>query len=350
MKNTACATIPAVQAPRQAEYIPLARQSERDKIWDERRAWADTLTAALHRAGVEGLSAKVRDCAEALFFWLRTDISTGELAIKLKSAPFCHSRHCPICGWRRSLRAKAIMYAALPKILDEYPTSRWLFLTLTVRNCPVSELRDTIQHMNKSRKRLQERKDWPALGWICAIEVTVGKDGTAHPHFHLLLQVPASYFSHGYVKTAEWVQRWREAARLDYDPVCDIRTVKPRKAVVEAAEATQGAEAEGAALDPRIEALRGAISEVSKYAAKASDLIQFKPVELAEYIEQVRGLKFLTSGGTLKGILKDVREEGKQDLVHVGGEEEGQGSDEDPTLNFHWRKTAKQYQRKRGGS
>ncbi|WP_414042022.1 protein rep (plasmid) [Acidithiobacillus sp. M4-SHS-6] len=307
------------------------------------------MSHALARAGLDKYSVQLRDCCEALFFWLRTQAETGELGIKLKSAPFCHNRHCPICGWRRGMKVKATLYAALPAIMDQYPTSRWLFLTLTVRNCPVDELRATIQHMGKSLKRMQERKNWPAQGWICGTEVTTGKDrdGTAHPHFHLLLQVPSSYFKGpNYIPTREWVRRWRDAARLDYDPVVDIRPVKPSK---KALQRIEEAKARGEDVDTRVEALRGAIAEITKYAAKASDLTQAGPEWLATYIEQVHGLKFLTSGGTLKGVLKDLRKQkgDDEDLVHVGDEGEEGGSDDDPTLAFHWRAKRGQYQRKR---
>ena len=348
--NTAIDKLTPFKLPRKARsdegLIALSDESENDEIWDKRRAWTDTMSQSLAAAGLEKLSVRLRDCANALFFWLRTNQETGEQGIKLKSAPFCHNRHCPICCWRRGLKTKAIMYAALPRILEQYPTSRWLFLTLTVRNPDIRDLRETIRHMNQSRKRLIERKDWPALGWICATEVTFGKDGNPHPHFHLLLQVPASYFSHGYVKTSEWVRRWREALRVDYDPVCDVRVIKPRQKDIEALQATQEPLPGQEPLDPRIEEMRGAIAEVTKYPVKAADLIDAGPEWLAEYIKQVHGLKMLTSGGTLKGILKDVREEGKQDLVHVGESAEG-GSDDDPTLAYHWRVKHKKYLRKK---
>ena len=70
-----------------------------------------------------------------------------------------------------------------------------LFLTLTVRNMPVCELRDALQHMNKSWQRLIKRKEFKAVqGWIRTTEITRGKDGSAHPHFHILLMVPPSWF------------------------------------------------------------------------------------------------------------------------------------------------------------
>lgn len=46
-----------------------------------------------------------------------------------------------ICTWRKSLRWKAKAYSSLPKFLEEHPGYRFLFLTLTVKNCEVNELR-----------------------------------------------------------------------------------------------------------------------------------------------------------------------------------------------------------------
>ena len=71
---------------------------------------------------------------------------------------FCRVRHCPVCQWRRSLLWRAVMFQQLPNIQERFPTHRWVFLTLTVKNPPVTELRDTLKHMNDSWKRLIETK------------------------------------------------------------------------------------------------------------------------------------------------------------------------------------------------
>jgi hypothetical protein len=40
-------------------------------------------------------------------------------------------------------------YKALPEIEAEYKSARWMFLTLTVENCEITDLKNT-PHMNKS--------------------------------------------------------------------------------------------------------------------------------------------------------------------------------------------------------
>ncbi|WP_253297333.1 protein rep, partial [Vibrio cholerae] len=56
-------------------------------------------------------------------------METGETRLRLRSAQFCRVRHCPVCQWRRSLTWQARIYHSLPKIVVDYPSSRWLFLT-----------------------------------------------------------------------------------------------------------------------------------------------------------------------------------------------------------------------------
>ncbi|MCE4093463.1 protein rep, partial [Klebsiella pneumoniae] len=88
-----------------------------------------------------------------------------------------------------------------------YPDSRWMFLTLTVRNCAIGELGDTLSRMNTAFQRLKDRKEFrPVQGRIRTTEVTRGSDGSAHPHFHTLMMVPPGMLNgKSYVKHARWV-------------------------------------------------------------------------------------------------------------------------------------------------
>jgi plasmid rolling circle replication initiator protein Rep len=312
----------------------LSDLSAKDRPWDIHKELAGQFSDALGDARLARPAARVHDCATALFFAMEHS-NLGEVKLKLRSAPFCHYRHCPICQWRRSLKSKAIIMTALPAILEQYPTARFALLTLTVRNCEIETLRETIQKMNQGWKRLIKRVDWPAIGWIRSVEVTRGSDDSAHPHYHILLMLPSSYFHHGYIPTREWVQRWRESMRLDYDPICDIRQVKPKKSIDASEDIAK----------KRSAAVVSAVSEVAKYSTKTTDLLQAGPDWLRAFVKQVHGLKFLTSGGALKNILKSVKEDDeKEDLIHVG---EGEAEpDAGPKLRFGWRQTHSRYARK----
>jgi plasmid rolling circle replication initiator protein Rep len=206
---------------------------------------------------------------------------------------------------------------ALPSIEQAFPTARWVFLTLTLRNCEVHDLRATIHSMNRAWNRFVQRQEFAStvLGWIRTTEVTRGCDDSAHPHFHCLLMVRPSYFTHYYVKQQRWTELWRDCARLDYRPSVDIRTVKSKPGSTESP-------------------LRRAVAETLKYAVKPSDM---RDDWLIELTQQVHRLRFVASGGVLKDILRET-EETEQDLLLA---EDGEGGE--PTLFFDWRRAVRRY-------
>ena len=86
---------------------------------------------------------------------------------------------------------QARFYQSLPRIVADYPDARWMFLTLTVRNCAIGELGEMLNRMNAAFQRMKVRKEFlPVQGWIRTTEVTRGSDGSAHPHFHTLMMAP----------------------------------------------------------------------------------------------------------------------------------------------------------------
>ena len=208
--------------------LRLSEVSQIGKTWDKHRANADKVSNYYASTG-EGCfnryARRVRMCSELLEFRLVSQ-SEGSFKFKLSDARFCRVRHCPVCQWRRSLMWKAKAYKILPQVVADYPKYRWLFVTLTVKNCSIEELRVTLDWMNKAFKRLTELKAWSAKGWVKSIEVTKGRDGvSAHPHLHILAMVPPSYFSHGYLSHAKWVALWQQCLRVDYQPVIHVSAI-----------------------------------------------------------------------------------------------------------------------------
>ena len=102
----------------------------------------------------ERYAERISHCSGVLRFGQVIDQETGEIGLKLREAQFCRVRNCPVCQWRRSLMWQARFYQALPALEQEHPKARWIFLTLTVPNCPVEELRATLQEMGKGWQRL----------------------------------------------------------------------------------------------------------------------------------------------------------------------------------------------------
>lgn len=310
--------------------VPLADVSDKDSVWDEQRYKTELVGDIYsYNAEFERYAERMTDCSTFLEYGFNDD------GLKLKNANFCRVRHCPVCQWRRSLLWKSNMYVAYEEIKAQYPTHRWLFLTLTVKNCDITDLRETLKHMNKSWTRLKDRVQFLKVvdGWIRTTEVTKGKDGSAHPHFHVMLLVKPSYFAKNYIKQSEWSELWQSVLRVDYMPIVDVRTVKAktrkRQEVVSADDA-----------------IKGAIMETLKYSVKPSDMIGDGSKEsnawFYELTKQTFKLRFVASGGALKDALKRDDDITDDDLINTGNDEEDTNTD-DRRLVFTYKKVAHKY-------
>ncbi|NES67871.1 MAG: protein rep [Okeania sp. SIO2D1] len=294
----------------------LAELSQRDKPWDKHRANADKV--ANHYRGDEDFgnyANRIDFCSQLLDFRLIPD-DGGGYRLKLAVSRFCRVRHCPVCQWRRSMKWKAKAYNILPKIVKDFPKHRWLFLTLTVKNCLITELRETLKWMNKAWKRFIQNKAFPAIGWVRSTEVTRGKDGSAHPHFHCLLLVKPYYFSgKSYMKQAQWVELWQKCLRIDYKPILDVRPVKRGSQPMEL------------------------IPELLKYCVKESDMVRDKDWFL-ELTHQMHKMRCVVTGGVVKEYLKELEEE-PEDLIG----DDGEGEVDEGHMYFGWRKQEKLYRK-----
>lgn len=289
----------------------LSDLSEKDKPWDKRRSETDVVSSLYNQVGYERLVERLDSCSQRLQFAIAQD---GIFA--LESARFCRVRTCPTCQWRRQLMWKARFYNALPSIERDYPKHRWIFLTLTIRNCPIAELRETVDWMNGGWKRLIQRKIFPADGFIRSTEVTRNeKDGTAHPHFHGLLLVKACYFSgQSYIKQDEWVNLWRQSLRVDYTPVVNVKAVKGD--------------------------VSSAVKELLKYSVKPADLIA-DAMWLKELTIQLHKTRAVSVGGVLKSYFSD-EEPTDEELIH-GDEPTVEVDSNSPRFIAHWNKPDKRY-------
>lgn len=314
--------------PRPLRRDGLTDYSPTDKPWDEHRALSDEIAAIYGDSDeFQRRSARISECGSLLLFSTPIDPETGEIRFKLFEASFCRVPHCPVCQWRRSLMWKARFYSGMPEIMEQHSNARWVFLTLTAKNCPVWQLRDEIKHLNQSWQRLIKRKEFRLVdGWVRTTEITRGRDGSAHPHFHALLMVKPSWFTSGYVTQAEWTQIWRECIRADYDPIINIKAVKPRK----------GDDATG------LDFLRGAVAETLKYSVKPSDMTD-DPEWFREMARQTFRCRMIATGGKLKNILR-VEEETNDDLIL--GDDEHEKVLEGVRLAFGWHRPEKRYRRR----
>src|SRR5882672_11215738 len=308
----------------------LSDISPRHKPWDIHRGEADDVTevyAGSQQSRHHRYAERVANCSQVLGF-AHDPLATKKNKLKFTNAWFCRTRFCPVCQWRRSLMWQAKVYRALPALLKDFPDTRFLFMTLTIRNCEVKDLRATLDLMRKAWVRLTQLRQFPACGWVRAVEITGSERyRLAHPHYHCLLMVPPAYFKGDYLKQAEWAELWRQCLRINYRPVVDIRTVK-----LDLVQSSQRVNKPPACMWE-------AVAEILKYAVKPSDMIRDHEwfLSLSDQLQKTRGVAV---GGILKHYLKE-REPEK--LTEEPGEETPALSAEQ--LFFGWKREVRKYRR-----
>lgn len=253
----------------------------------------------------------LRECGTLLEF----DVNdSGEK--HLHRANFCRKRLCPMCQWRRSLIQFHQTQEQANWIDAHHDGVRYLFLTVTLRNCDPDSLGAHMDILTRAfslmvgNKRARkgstrERLKRTLLGSSRVVEVTFNmRKNTMHPHIHAILAVRPSYFSHAayYISHRQWVELWRECAALDYSPIVSIEAIDT---------------------DER----NKAVAEVSKYSAKLTNILQHEPddTDLAEHALESMHLALQRRRLiSLSGCFKDAKAALKQqdvdertDLTHT---------------------------------
>lgn len=248
------------------------------------------------------------DCANQLEY-----LQDAEGNKKLYKTYFCRVRLCPMCQWRRSLK----LFSQVSKITDyinqnDNDDVRYLFITLTQKNCNGSELVQEINKINKSfsllvdkTKRVQPATKFKKmlLGYIKSTEVTYNpKTKTYHPHLHCIFAVQGEYFNKAnYINKNTWRAIWADLLKIDYLPQINVQAIKPARQ-------------------------QKAVAELAKYPAKVSSILNLPQAQAVQVVMDLTTLcykrRFVAFGGIFKktkALLKmqDVEAE-NADLVGAG--------------------------------
>lgn len=271
----------------------------RERPWKTHKTNSLLLSESFNRLGKENKALNVENCGSLLKF----NVCPEGHEKRLFWANFCRVRLCPMCSWRRSLlvahQIKTVAHEATKR-----QKMRWLFLTLTMKNCSSDDLIDSINHMMKSWERLSRRKVFKnaVVGWFRGFEITRNlDDGTYHPHFHVLLGVYPSYFDtkkNLYLKQEDWVLLWQECLKVDYMPVVDVRIVKNKRNVEKEAKLLESKGIEVSNDGRLIESdLSGsAVAELAKYSTKSEDYIVYNQYKHKQKGKNVTVVPVLSSG------------------------------------------------------
>lgn len=246
------------------------------------------------------------DCASQLEY-----LQDAEGNKKLYKTYFCRVRLCPMCQWRRSLK----LFSQVSKITDYINKNnqvRYLFITLTQKNCNGSELVQEINKINKSfsllvdkTKRVQPATKFKKmlLGYIKSTEITYNpKTKTYHPHLHCIFAVQGEYFNkENYINKNSWRAIWADLLKVDYLPQINVQAIKPARQ-------------------------QKAVAELAKYPAKVSSILNLPQTQAVQVVMDLTTLcykrRFVAFGGIFKKTkallkLQDVEAE-NADLVGAG--------------------------------
>lgn len=200
-----------------------------ERPWKKHKITSQKIVALLYLLNDSDRAKRAKFCATKLVF---NECPNGH-GKWLKQANFCQLRVCPLCVWRKGLFTYLQFIQVAHKVIETHPNTQFIFLTLTIKNCELDELSKTLTRLNKSfakfvkYKRIREAYK----GFFKSIETTYNPEtNTFHPHIHCVVAVNKNYFtSRNYVKFKELQLFWKKSLKVDYDPDCDFRKVKPKK-------------------------------------------------------------------------------------------------------------------------
>jgi plasmid rolling circle replication initiator protein Rep len=240
---------------------------------------------------------KLKECSQSLFTTIFQHNTTKDYK---KNISFfaCKSKFCPICNKIKSNKLSSNMYNII-KQLQEEQDQQFIFLTLTVKNCNIENLSDTIKRMNEAWRDLWRRyfnKPGRFNGFIKFLEITFPNSKEAHPHFHILLSVNSDYFKRSnteYLNTKNIAELWQRVLKVDYTPICDIRIIKPKK--TKSGVITK-------------EAIPAVISEMCKYPMKDTDYKKLSKETMEKLYNELYRKRLIASGGNLKISLAKIEQ------------------------------------------
>ncbi|WP_104637549.1 protein rep [Helicobacter felis] len=280
-------------------------QAETLNPYKEHKEQAKELDLARHFALYHPRkSERIYQCGDSLIFDRYQNLETGDELLALAWAIFCKVKWCPMCAWRKARKILAELLSVFEQIEARYCVG-YVFLTLTIKNPDLRDLRASVAHMSKSWQRLIQTKRFKKAVWgyIRALEFMGDEtpEGQAHPHYHSVLVVPTSYFQGSrYIPQAEWAEMWQKALRANYSPIVDIRGVRPKKGATELHRATQSPKG---IQTPHISpTLLKALCECTKYLAKGTKLAKLDQEQFLTLDKQAKGLRQYNLGGLVKSI------------------------------------------------
>lgn len=243
--------------------------------WEAKKMDSLKMARKMIKAGYLKRGLRMEQCSQVMSFSKCDDCDNSQI----HHASLCRDKLCPICKWRLATKRYVAMSQILQIASSEYPEAIYQFVTLTVPNCNVENLSETLKAMSLQwNKLLQRISGKRSMGWARSLEITYNaRTKQVHPHFHCIImygtQTEADLYGSSVV--ADWVelnegssfkaQSLKQIAKKDLDG--DIST---------------------------------AALEVFKYSTKDEDLEAMPLAVFREFVNQIGGKRMVSFGGWLK--------------------------------------------------
>ncbi|OCR00239.1 hypothetical protein BCD67_24855 [Oscillatoriales cyanobacterium USR001] len=229
------------------------------------------------------------------FYISKVEEESGLKFYSVNSWSQCKQRHCPMCQLLKSFKLRALLKKS---ILIE---SNYLLLTLTIKNCELSELRKTTELMSEGWSKFwKSAKNDCFIGYLRSLEISVDQEGKGHPHYHILLQTEENYFKEKYKPNTWFSDRWKYSLNLDYTPITWISKVKGN-----------------------------GLMECTKYITKPSAYCNGKILEILD--KELDGIHSYSRGGKMKVKQEDL------DKIERGEKFESQERQGKPDFKIEWK-------------
>lgn len=240
--------------------------------------------------GFSKLACRCADCGTQLTFDKQQNFfDNNEHRLKLADANFCDNKFCPICSRNSSLKVALTVEQILEIVGNRYQP---IFVTFTINNPKISRLKSSLKLIYQAFSRMIKTKRWKGsiVGFFRAIEY-LGDDtpeGECHPHIHSILLVENDYFyksSGKFIPTSEFVQMWRKALRVNYDPIVWVESVYDKMKE-----------------HNNLSANLASALEVAKYCTTFADLQKLSDEDFGYLYRATKGARLYAFGGVFKEL------------------------------------------------
>lgn len=202
----------------------------------------------------------------------------------ITNAHLCRDRLCPTCSHLLSIKR----YNEMVRCLEYIGPSKydWRFVTLTIKNCRVDELKETISQMLKAWDKLNKRRGVKKIlcGWARSLEVTYNDNtGTFHPHLHVL----CAFEKNCAPNYLEVRQVWADAMELKYTPICDIIAPYVKNS--------------------KWDTYKSAIVEAFKYCVKSKNVVDMPLYAFKCLVDGIKNKQMIAYSGIIKNARKQLK-------------------------------------------